>query len=39
MAQHGKKMLEAYKKFEKSRRYELRDALQTGEGYCLCQIR
>jgi len=28
MAQHGKKMLEAYKKFEKSKRYELHDALQ-----------
>src|SRR5262249_58969540 len=28
MAQHGKKMLEARKKFDKSRRYELRDALQ-----------
>jgi large subunit ribosomal protein L1 len=28
MAQHGKKMLEACKKFDKSRRYELHDALQ-----------
>jgi large subunit ribosomal protein L1 len=28
MAQHGKKMLEAYKKFEKSKKYELHDALQ-----------
>src|SRR5262249_23076462 len=28
MAQHGKKMLEARKRFDKSRRYELRDALQ-----------
>jgi large subunit ribosomal protein L1 len=28
MAQHGKKMLEARTKFDKSRRYELRDALQ-----------
>src|SRR6266487_5824730 len=28
MAQHGKKMLEAHKKFDKSRRYELHDALQ-----------
>jgi large subunit ribosomal protein L1 len=28
MAQHGKKMLEACKKFDKSKRYELRDALQ-----------
>jgi large subunit ribosomal protein L1 len=28
MAQHGKKMLEAYKKFEKNKRYELQDALQ-----------
>ena len=28
MAQHGKKMLEARKKFDKSRRYELHDALQ-----------
>jgi large subunit ribosomal protein L1 len=28
MTQHGKKMLEAWKKFDKSRRYELRDALQ-----------
>jgi large subunit ribosomal protein L1 len=28
MAQHGKKMLEARKKFDKGRRYELHDALQ-----------
>src|SRR6266705_3961286 len=28
MAQHGKKMLEAYKKFDKSKRHELREALQ-----------
>jgi large subunit ribosomal protein L1 len=28
MAQHGKKMLEAHKKFDQSRRYEIRDALQ-----------
>jgi len=28
MAQHGKKMLEAHKKFDKSKRHELREALQ-----------
>jgi large subunit ribosomal protein L1 len=28
MAQHGKKMLEAHKKFDKSKRYELQEALQ-----------
>src|SRR6266508_6997518 len=28
MEQHGKKMLEAHKKFDKSKRYELREALQ-----------
>ena len=28
MAQHGKKMLEAYKKFDNGRRYELHEALQ-----------
>jgi len=28
MAQHGKKMLEAHKKFDKNKRYELREALQ-----------
>src|ERR671936_2785101 len=28
MAQHGKKMLEARKRFDKSKRYELREALQ-----------
>jgi len=28
MAQHGKKMLEAHRKFDKNKRYELRDALQ-----------
>src|SRR5439155_10188476 len=28
MAQHGKKMLEAHKRFDKSKRYELHDALQ-----------
>jgi len=28
MAQHGKKMLEAHKEFDKSKRYELREALQ-----------
>jgi len=28
MAQHGKKTLEAHKKFDKSKRYELREALQ-----------
>jgi len=28
MTQHGKKMLEAHRKFDKSKRYELRDALQ-----------
>ena len=38
MAQHGKKMLEARKKFDQSTRYELHEALQTGEGTGLCQI-
>jgi large subunit ribosomal protein L1 len=28
MAQHGKKMLETHKKFDKNKRYELREALQ-----------
>ena len=38
MAQHGKKMLEARKKFDKSRRYELRDALQLVKDTAFAQF-
>jgi len=38
MAQHGKKMLEACKKFDKSRRYELREALQLVKDIAFAQF-
>jgi large subunit ribosomal protein L1 len=38
MAQHGKKMLEARKKFDKSRRYELRNALQLVKDIAFAQF-
>jgi len=38
MAQHGKKMLEAHKKFDKGRRYELREALQLVQDIAFAQF-